>query len=122
MSSLSDILARRCWLIPEFAVWGKAGYGETDLLVVEQLGSTSAVFFGAVDIGGSEQEVLFESLVDHRGNRLPAQIDSPCAMPKPKGPTVPFIVGRESSIGFRIAQSGSPTPILTDLLVVELGN
>ena len=122
MSSLSDVLARRVWLVPEFSVWGTAGFGETDLLVVEQIGSTSSVFFGAVDIGGSEQEALFDSLIDHRGNRLPAEIDSPCVIPKSKGPIVPFIVGRESNIGFRIAQSGSPTPISSDLLVVELGN
>jgi hypothetical protein len=122
MSSLSDILARRTWLIPELSVWGTAGYGETDLLVVEKVGSTSAVFFGAVDIGGNEQDILFKSLIDHRGNRLPAQIESPCVIPKPKGPVTPFVVGRESTIGFRIAQSGSPKPVLTDLLVVELGN
>ncbi len=122
MSSRSEILARRVWMVPEFAVWGSAGYGETDLLIVEQIGSTSAVFFGAVDIGGNEQEVLFEALVDHRGNKLPDQIASPCVMPKPKGPTAPFIVGRESSVGFRIAQSGSTTPVIADLLVVELGN
>lgn len=122
MSGLAQILSRRYWLIPEFSVWGSAGFGETDLLVVESLGSASTVFFGAVDIGGQEQEVLFDSLVDHRGNHLPAAIASPCVIPKPKGPVAPFIVGRESNVGFRIARSGSDSVVTTDLLVVEIGD
>ncbi len=123
MSQIAEILSRRCWLVPEFSVWGLLGFGETDLLVVEKVGTASTVFFGSVDVGGVEQEVSFNSLIDHRGNHLPATIATPVVIPKPKGPVAPFIVGRESAAGFRIARTGeSAHAVQTDLLVVEIGD
>ena len=123
MAGLEMILAKRSWLVPEFTVWGLPGFGERDFLIVEQLGSTKTVLFGSFDIGGVEQEVSFDQLIDHRGNTLPATIASPLVLTRAKGPASPFVIGRENSAGFKIARPSDTTaPLQTDLLVVELGD
>ena len=123
MSGLQDISAKRTWLVPEFSVWGIPGFGETYLLLVEKVGSQSSIYVGSLDIGGVEQEIRFASLIDHRVNALPSTLAEPLVIPRPKGPAMPFIVGRESAIGFRIARSTDTTAaVQTDLLVVEIGD
>ena len=123
MTAISEVLRHRSWLVPDFGVWGVPGFGETELLLVEKVGSQSTVFYGSIDIGGVEQEVTFESLIDHRGNHLPATIASPVVIPIPKGPALPFVIGRGSAIGFRIAHSAETAAgVQTDLLVVEMGD
>ena len=123
MLGINDISAKRTWLVPDYSVWGIPGFGESDLLLIEKVGSQSSIYFGSFDIGGVEQEVRFDSLIDHRGNALPSTLASPLVIPRPKGPATPFIIGRESSIGFNIARSSDTTAaIQTDLLVVEIGD
>jgi hypothetical protein len=123
MYGIEQLLARRSWFVPEFTVWGLPGFGESDFLAVEQIGQTRSVLYGSTDLGGVEQAVTFDSLIDHRGNPLPATIESPLVIARPKGPAQPFVIGRESATGFRIARpSTSPLPIQIDLLVVELGD
>ena len=123
MPGFQDIATKRTWLVPEFSVWGVPGFGETDLLMIEKVGSQSSIYFGSFDIGGVEQEVRFDSLIDHRGNALPSILASPLVIPRPKGPAMPFIVGRESEVGFKIARTTDTTAaVQTDLLVVEIGD
>lgn len=123
MHGLSDIAVKRTWMIPDFSVWGVPGFGETDLLIIEKVGSQSSIYFGSFDIGGSEQEIRFDSLVDHRGNSLPSTLASPLVIPRSKGPVTPFVVGRESTVGFKIARStNTAATVQTDLLVVEIGD
>ena len=123
MSGLEKILARRNWFVPEFTVWGLPGYGVTDFLVAEEYGQARTVFFGSQDFGGVEQEVAFNQLIDHRGNNLPDAIAHPMVLPRAKGDQSPFVIGRETPAGFKIARpTSAAVPIQTDLFVVELGD
>jgi hypothetical protein len=114
---------RRVWFIPDFSVYGLPGLGPADYLVAETVGGTTSVFLASSDIAGSRQEVLFANLTDHRGNRLPATIDSPRVIPRPRQETQVFVVGREANDRFTIAHDpavGSAVP--ADLLILELGS
>ncbi len=123
MAGLEQITARRAWFVPDFMVWGIPGLGDLDYLAVEQIGSESSIYFGKADIEGGPQEVAFNQLVDHRGNTLPAVIKAPRIFPRPRGPESVYIVGAESGSTFQIARDGSASgPILTDLLIVEMGD
>ena len=123
MPGLEQILAKRSWFVPEFTVWGLPGYVVTDFLVVELLGQTSTILFGSQDFGGAEQEVVFNQLVDHRGNNLPDSINSPMVLARSKGEAAPYIIGRETPAGFKIARpSDTTSPVQTDFFVVELGD
>lgn len=123
MPGIEKILAKRSWFVPEFTVWGLPGYGITDFLVVERFNQLTSVFFDSRDLGGAEQDVAFNQLVDHRGNSLPDTISQPMVLTRAKGDQTPFIVSRETGSGFKIARPPAATvPIQTDLFVVELGD
>ncbi|MCP4685892.1 MAG: hypothetical protein GY867_10670 [bacterium] len=122
-SGIEKITARRVWFVPDFEVWGLLDSGEQDYLAVEQTGSTQAIYYGTATFGQNEQSVDFEHLVDHRGNSLPATIEAARVIPRSKGSRTVFVVGHESSHGFKIARDpASDSPITTDLLIVELGD
>lgn len=112
----------RVWFVPDFAVHGLPGLGQTDYLVTETVGGTTNIFLGASDLAGARQEVLFANLTDHRGNHLPSAIDTPRVIPRTKQPTPVFIVGREANDRFTIAHDPSVSAAVpTDLLIIELG-
>ncbi len=123
LSALSQVNTRRMWFVPRLSVWGTSGWGEIDYLVIEQVDETDSILFGTVGMGDSSQLVMFEELMDFRGNALPATIKNPRVLVRPKGEQTAFIVGDELTSGFKIArQVDAGGPVTVDLLVVELGD
>jgi len=121
-SALSRITARRIWFVPHFGVWGAPDWGDLKYLVIEETEAMKSVLFGSVSIGDCTQTVLFEDLIDHRGNPLPATINNPCVMIRPRSEAAVFVVGDESPAGFKIARSDDGYDSVTvDLVVMELG-
>ncbi len=123
LSGIERITARRVWFVPDFVVWGLPSLGEHDFLAIEKVGATQSVYYGSATISQNEQEVCFDQLVDHRGNLLPATIQAARVIPRSKSSDAVFVVGQESSIGFKIARDpASDSPVTADLLIVELGD
>lgn len=123
MTAFAEVTARRQWFIPDLVVWGLPGIGEVEYLVAETVDSTTSVLVSTVNIGAGEQEILFNQLMDHRGNLLPANISAPKILIRPKSEVPVFIVGRETSISFRIARDPSVDySVLTDLMIIETGD
>ena len=113
----------RAWLVPDFMVWGLPALGDLEFLLVENVDNTRGVFFNAVDLVDTVQEVSFDQLTDHRGNQLPAEISAPLVVPRSKSDIPVFIVGKESDSKFKIARAaGDENPAAADLLVMEMGN
>jgi len=122
MTFHAQINSRRAWFVPNYQVWGQAGLGGMQYLAYEQL-PVASVLYGQTDIGDSAQSVRFDSLTDHRGNQLPATIDNPRVMIRPRQPEAVFLVGTESSDRFKIARDGSGNEAVTvDLLIIEMGD
>lgn len=122
-TALERITARRAWFVAEFVVWGVQGTGRVDFLALEAVDSTVSVLYGSGDPGGGVQEVHFGELVDHRGNNLPATLKSPRVIPRPRGSSSVYLVAAESSERFLIARDANAAgPVLTDLLILEMGD
>jgi hypothetical protein len=122
-TALERITARRAWFVQEFVVWGVQGTGRVDYLALEAVDSTVSVLYGNADPGGGVQEVSFAELVDHRGNNLPATLKSPKVIPRPRGASTAYVVAAESSERFLIARDPDAAgPVLTDLLILEMGD
>jgi len=122
MQALTYLRGRRVWFIREYTVWGLAD--DTDLLYLglENVDSTGRLMFGITPIGGEVQNISFGDLVDFRGNHLPSSIHSPRVIPRSRSAHSAYLVGDESDTGFRIARDPEASgPIVTDLLVFELG-
>lgn len=123
ISGLDRITAHRVWFVPDFMVWGLPNVGQIECIASEAVGATTNVMFGIVDIGEGPQEVLFNQLIDHRGNNLPASINTPRVFPRARTGDAVFVVETESPTGFRIARDSTGTsPAPVDLLVVEMGD
>jgi len=121
ISGLDRVLSRRMWFIPDFSVWGLAGWSEVEFVTAEQIGSDVSILFGSIDIGNDAQQVLFENLADHRGNSLPQSISAPVVMIRPKGAETAFLVGSEAVTGFKIARDDETAgPVMVDLLIMEM--
>lgn len=122
-TGLQSVKSKRIWFVPDFSVWGVINAGEIEYLIVEQVDTTQTILFGKQGIGTSLQEVSFSDLKDHRGNSLPANIESPKVIPRFKDEKSVFIIGQETNSSFKIARDSSAVaPIQTDLLVIEMGN
>jgi len=122
LTGIERVTARRVWFVPDFVVWGLPSLGEHDYLAIEKVGAVQSVFYGSATVGQVEQEVSFEQLVDHRGNHLPSSLGAALVVPRSRGSEAVFVVGRESSSGFKIARDpASDNPVTVDLLIVELG-
>ncbi len=116
-------VARRMWFIPGFEVWGLADWGQVDYLVTEQVAGTTSVLFGRHGLGDDAQSVSFADLTDHRGNKLPEMIDAARVMIRPRSADAAFLVGDESTGGFKIARDPSAEgPVSVDLLIIEMGS
>jgi hypothetical protein len=122
LTGLERLTSRRNWLVPGVNIWGLAGIGEVYFLAAEEVDMETSIYFGYADIGQAEQEVRYEQLTDHRGNNLPATIDSPHIVPLSRSQYPVFLVGDGSDEQFRVARSPeAPGPVLADLLVMEMG-
>jgi len=123
ISGLERVTAKRVWFVPDFEVWGLPPSGEHDYLAVEMIDGALSIYFDRCHLGEADQEVIFASLIDHRGNHLPEDIKSPRVIPRPSNSQPAFIVGRETSHSFTIARdSSSGSTVTVDLLIVEMGD
>jgi len=116
------IKTHRIWYVPDLNVWGTPGWGEIDLLMLENVDTVKSILFDSVNIGDNSQEIKFADLVDFRGNYLPATIENPKIIVKSKGEDIAFIVGEETNETFKIAHAVDITTSLkVDLFVYEMG-
>ncbi len=123
ISGLERAKSHRIWFVPEFSAWGLAGWSEIEFVVQEQVQSTTSVLYGAIDIGDVAQQVTFANLTDHRGNPLPQSLSSPRVIVRPRSVETAFVVGEESTEGFKIARDPDASgPVLVDLLIIEMGD
>lgn len=121
-TALQNVNSRRVWFVPSLKVWGLPHAGEFEYLAMETVDSIQTVYYGATDIGDSSQQVSFADLVDHRGNNLPASIDSPRVIVRQRSEDPAFVVGEESDSSFKIARSASVVAdVNVDLVVIEMG-
>ena len=123
LSGLEKLKTRRAWLVPDFMVWGLPALGDMEFLLVENVDNNRSVFFNAVDLADTVQEVSFDQLTDHRGNQLPAEISAPLVVPRSKSDVSVFVVGKESDSKFKIARAtGDENPATADLLIMEMSS
>ena len=121
-NGLVQLTAHRIWHVINFNVWGVQNLGEIEYLNLEQVDATKSVAFGSINIGDSSQSVSFAGLTDRRGNSLPANIAKPLVIARSLSDRQVFMVGTETSTGFKIARdSKSNKPVTTDLIIIELG-
>jgi hypothetical protein len=123
MSALEEVLAHRSWFVPGIRIYGTAGSPSLDFVLCETINGTSHVSFGTADTGDTSQTVTFGSLTDHRGNVLPATLDTPRVLVRSRSEWPVFIVGEEADDRFVIARHPeAPAPVTADLYVIELGS
>ena len=123
LSSLSRVNARRVWFVPQLNVWGAADWAEIEYLAIETVNSVKSILFGSASLGEEYQTVKYADLEDFRGNNLPAVLKNPRVVVRPRSEYSAFIVGDETSDGFRVArQMAAAGPVTVDLLVVEMGD
>ncbi len=121
-SGLNSLKSRRLWAVPNFVVWGLAGLGDIEYLNVEQVDGAKFVSFGSAGIGDVSQSVSFASLVDIRGNTLPASIQRPLVTARSHDQFQGFVIGTETNSGFKIARDATAAgPLMVDLIITELG-
>lgn len=122
MTALESLMVHRSWFVPGVMVYGQPGLGDIGYLVAETVNGVTAVYYAAADLGTQIQTIAFASLVDHRGNHLPATIDVPRVIPRARGSEPVFILGTESDSSFTIARHPDVAgPVMTDLLILEMG-
>lgn len=122
-SGLDRITARRIWFVPEFKVWGVPGWADLDMLLIEYSGGTLPVYFQAITLEETAQDVSFSDLIDFRGNQLPAEIKNPRVIVRPRSDTTCYVVGEEGNTRFKVAHSSDGiTSVTVDLLIIEMGD
>ncbi|MBD3402795.1 hypothetical protein GF420_07855 [candidate division GN15 bacterium] len=122
MSGLERITARRVWFVPDVIVYGSAEAATVGLLAHETTDGQQHLFFSELEIGDDIQYLTYDSLIDHRGNHLPATIESPRVLPRTRTAARVFITGQESDTGFGIAREPNASGTVTaDLLIMEMG-
>jgi hypothetical protein len=122
-TTLTHLNSRRSWLIRDVNVWGSLSAETFDAIATEVDDSETRVAFHEFTIGGASQEVAYNSLIDHRGNQLPASLDSPVIIPIAKNSVPVAIIGLPSPTSFRVAKTASvPDDAIVDLWIIEAGN
>lgn len=122
MTALERIVARRIWFVPGVMVYGSADNLGFGMLSIESISGQTGVFYQSIEIGEDRQIVRFDSLTDHRGNRLPSTISAPRVIPRSRCEYPVFVTGPEADESFALAKSPSADgPVTVDLLIVELG-
>ena len=123
ISALPMATTRRVWFVPDFMVWGLPSLGDVEYLAQQEVTGEDAILFGSAAIGDTDQSVLYEQLIDHRGNHLPAELSAPRVFTRVHGEDTVYVVGAESADGFRIARSPEASgSVSADLMIIELGN
>ena len=123
MNSLMYLRGRRMWVVRDYSVWGLKDDAEIFYLGAEVVNSVGRLMFGSSIIGGLEQNVNFSDLVDWKGNSLPETINAPRVIFRPRSKYNVFLIGDESSTGFRVARDPSATgPVTAELFIFEMGN
>lgn len=110
------------WFVPGVMVYGSADNLGFGMLIAESIGGQTHVYHESIEIGEHRQVVRFDSLTDHRGNRLPSKIPAARVIPRSRSEYPVFLTGTESEESFAIAKASSASgPVTADLLIVELG-
>lgn len=121
-TTLAYLRGRRIWSVPGLVVYGTLGAQEIDLLTSESIPSAQRLLFRSVVLGGIDQTVFYGTLVDTRGNFLPATLSSPKVIVLPKSNAQVIVAGPESNVSFRLARTDAGAdPAVVDLLILELG-
>ncbi len=121
-AGLDKLNSRRMWVIPNMVIWGLAGLGEIEYLNIEQVDATKIVSFGSVGIADTAQSVTFATLLDVRGNLLPATIKKPLVITRSHNESQVYVIGSETNTGFKIARDPSAKgPVTVDLIITEMG-
>lgn len=118
--TLDYLRGHRSWLVTNFRVWGDYFSVEAPLIFTESASGSKRVMLNRSFLGGLNQEVNFDDLVDHRGNSLPETIAGPKVFVLPKNEVRSFLVGSENEEGFRIAKEEPSKTGLVDLWIVEM--
>lgn len=110
------------WFVPGVMIYGSADNLGFGMLIAESIGGQTHVYHESIEIGEDRQVVRFDSLTDHRGNRLPSNIPAARVIPRSRSEYPVFLTGAESEESFAIAKASSASgPVTADLLIVELG-
>jgi len=121
-SALTRLTGRRAWYIPSIAVSGDYSAAIIHLLVSETDDGAGRVVFYSFPLGGDVQDVRFDSLIDHRKNRLPSAISQPVVIPIPRNAVPVAVVGRPSDSSVRLARTvASGEDGIVDLWIIETG-
>ena len=121
-SSLTRLIGRRAWFVPDVAVTGDLNATNVEFLVSEHDNGDGRVSFYRFPVGGELQEFSYEALADSRGNLLPASINRPVVIPIPRNAVPVVVVGRPSDRTVRLARTVSTADDgLVDLWIVETG-
>ncbi len=122
MSGYALVNTKRSWYIPNLNIYGTVVWGEFEYIVTENINSVISVLFNSLSIGDNSQLISYKDLIDHKGNNLPETLVNPKVIVKQKNEESAFIVGDESSNGFKIVRSGSSSnPVPVDLYIIEMG-
>ena len=122
MNATIDYLrSNRKWLVRDYVVWGDNGTFEADMILTEIVSGDDRVVFNREFTGETAQTVIYQDLVDHRGNRLPEVINNPEIVLIPKNHVGSFILGGIGEKSFRIGKDlNQLSNSVVDLLIMEM--
>jgi hypothetical protein len=122
IAGYEKVRAHRSWIVKNLSVWGLSRWGTIEFAAVDLIGTGKAVYYGTGDIGESVQRIHYADLVDYRGNSLPAVINAPVVMIKPRSRFGAYLIGDEGAADFVIARDEEASEAVTvDLYIVEMG-
>ena len=121
MQTLNYLKSKRIWAVPGVSVYGTLGAAELLLLRSEITPTTKRIIFETAVLGGVEQVMYYQDLVDFRGNKLPQKLKSPKVVVLQKSAAGVVVVGSESEEVFRLAKVFGSDNALVDLLIIEMG-
>lgn len=120
--TLSYLLGRKMWLVPNVNVWGEIADFSAELALTENTGGQKRILFGSFSVGGATQLVYFGDLTDARGNSLPAALVNPSVAVLLKDDVIVVVSGTPTSKSFRLAKAtATDRNGVCDLLIVEMG-
>nr|MBN2276854.1 hypothetical protein [candidate division Zixibacteria bacterium] len=122
MNTLAYLKSRRMWVVRDIMVWGLEADAEFHYLGIETVDTDSRLMLGILSVGDTAQDILYADLVDHHGNNLPAVINAPRVIIRPRSRHQAYLAGEESNAGFRIVRDpDAPGPIRVDFFIYETG-
>lgn len=119
--TIDYLKSNRKWLVRDFVVWGDNGTFEADMLMTEFVSGDDRIVINHEFTGETAQTVIFQNLIDHRGNQLPSKITNPEVILIPRNPIRCFILGNVGEKSFRISKdSDLLSNSVVDLLIMEM--